>query len=420
MKKTVAVAMMLLTGAGTAMAAEKLTPVQELGKRIFFDTNLSLKRNQSCAACHAPEAGWTGPDSSLNVKGAVYPGSVAERFGNRKPPSAAYAAQSPVLRYDPKEKVFVGGAFWDGRATGKRLKSTAAEQAQGPFLNPLEHGFVDSACIVNRVCTSSYGGALNQLWPGTCDITWPAGIDDACGVDGYKAPLDPAQRARVDLAYDRIGLAVAAYESSPEVNSFTSRFDAWLAGKGKLSKQEQLGLKLFNGKGKCANCHVSKGKRPLFTDFTYDNLGIPRNPDNPFYTQKAYNPEGAAWVDPGLGGFLATADEYKGKARAFYGAHKVPTLRNVDKRPSPGFVKAYGHNGYFKSLKEVVHFYNTRDVLPICNPGDPGERVSCWPLPETAMNMNTDEMGNLGLTDAEEDAIVAFMKTLTDGEWKRK
>jgi cytochrome c peroxidase len=113
---------------------------------------------------------------------------------------------------------------------------------------------------------------------------------------------------------------------------------------------------------------------------------------------------------------MATEKSYQAKARAHFGAHKVPTLRNVDKRPSADFAKVYGHNGYFKSLKEIVHFYNTRDTLPVCNPGDKGERVSCWPLPETALNMNTQEMGNLGLSDAEEDAIVAFMKTLTDGE----
>ena len=80
----------------------------------------------------------------------------------------------------------------------------------------------------------------------------------------------------------------------------------------------------------------------------------------------------------------------------------MPTLRNVDARPSASFVKAYGHNGYFKSLEEIVHFYNTRDV--------PG---AGWPAPEYAANM-TSEVGNLGLTPAEEEAIAAFLKTLTD------
>jgi hypothetical protein len=94
---------------------------------------------------------------------------------------------------------------------------------------------------------------------------------------------------------------------------------------------------------------------------------------------------------------------------------QVPTLRNVDMRPTAEFVKAYMHNGYFKSLKEVVHFYNTRDVLPKSNAGDAGEKVSCWPAPEDSTNLNKRQLGNLKLTDQEEDALVSFLKTLTDG-----
>jgi len=400
----------------TAASAVTLTPAQHVGKQIFFDMNLSANRNQSCATCHAPEVGWSGPDSTLNSHGGVYNGSFSDRFGNRRPPSAAYVAQSPILKWDKKEKVFIGGAFWDGRATGLRLKSTAAEQAQGPFLNPLEHGFADASCVVSRACNPPYTAELQKLYPGICTITWPADQDKLCSTDGYKATMPPAERKKVDAAYDAIARVIAAFELSAEVNPFSSKFDASLAGKAKLTKQEQLGLKTFNGKGKCSQCHPSSGKKPLFTDFTYDNLGVPRNPDNPFYTQKAvYNPDGTSWVDPGLGGFLAGEKVWASKTRTEFGKHKVPTLRNVDKRPAKDFVKSFGHNGYFKSLKEIVHFYNTRDSLPICKPGDKGEKVTCWPLPETAMNMNMAEMGNLGLTDAEEDAIVAFMQTLTDG-----
>lgn len=402
------------------LTAGGLTPAQQMGKKIFFDPNLSANRNQSCATCHAPEAGWSGPDSLLNSHGGVYNGSFSDRFGNRRPPSASYVAQSPVLKWDKKDKAFIGGAFWDGRATGIRLKSTAAEQAQGPFLNPLEHGFADAACVVSRVCSATYVADLEKLYPGICAITWPADQDKLCSTDGYKAALPPADRKKVDAAYDTIAHTIAAFELSPEVNPFSSKYDAFLAGKARLTRQEQLGLKLFNGKGKCSQCHPSAGKKPLFTDFTYDNLGVPRNPDNPFYTQKAlYNPDGQSWIDPGLGGFLATEKAWAAKARTEYGKHKVPTLRNVDKRPTPDFVKSYGHNGYFKSLKEIVHFYNTRDSLPICKPGDKGEKVTCWPLPETAMNLNMDEMGNLGLTDAEEEAIVAFMRALSDGYVKK-
>ena len=214
-------------------------------------------------------------------------------------------------------------------------------------------------------------------------------------------------------------------EGSAEVNQFSSRFHAYLAG---TTAKEQLGMDLFNGKAVCAACHPA----PLFTDFTYDNLGVPKNPDNPFYTMdqvflddgSPINPLGEAWVDPGLAGFLDTLDEGYFTALGFvkadagaenYGKQKVPTLRNVALAPGKGVTKAYMHNGVFKSLAEEVHFYNIRDVQPVCPDGYTGTiGVTCWPAPEVAANVNRDELGNLGLTAAEEDALVAFMQMLSD------
>jgi cytochrome c peroxidase len=387
----------LLVAAG---AAYGLTPKEQLGKEIFFDENLSTNFNQSCATCHGPAAGWTGPDSIINAFGAVYEGSIPGAFGDRKPPSSAYATQSPILHVVVKNKnkltpgLFVGGNFWDGRATGEILGSPAAEQAKGPFLNPVEQALPSAAELVSRVCTSSYGDLFREVWgEGACD------------------PVNVA------LDYDRIGYSVAAFEASPESNAFSSKYDLYLAGKAKLTEQEKEGLKLFKGKGQCVGCHVfgpGQGRKDggLFTDFTYDNLGLPRNPDNPVYS---YMP---GFVDPGLGGFLATRADYAGFAADSMGKQKVPTLRNVDKRPSPDMLKAYGHNGYFKSLWQIVHFYNTRDVKPAC-PGDyrAAEAIAagCWPAAEVTENVNTTELGNLGLTLTEEYAIVAFMKTLSDG-----
>jgi len=207
--------------------------------------------------------------------------------------------------------------------------------------------------------------------------------------------------------YERIARSIAAYERSVEVNPFSSKYDRYLEGQAELTDEEASGLELFEGKAMCSACHISEpgpsGEPPLFTDFTYDNIGVPKNPDNPFYEMpKKWNPDGKNWIDPGLGGFLKSAGYDTLVYEAEWGKHKVPTLRNVDKRPYPGFVKAFGHNGFFKSLEEIVHFYNTRDV-------------ETWPAPEVSENVNTDELGNLGLTADEEAAIVAFMKTLTDG-----
>ncbi len=397
-----------------AEAVHKLTPAEQLGKSLFFDKNLSLKRNQSCATCHDPEAGWTGPDNKINAHGAVYKGSFEDRFGDRNPPSASYAAVSPILHYDRKVKQFIGGNFWDGRATGEKLGNAAADQAQGPFLNPVEHALPDAACVVYRVCTATYPVAFEIVNPGECDIAWPSDIDRQCAEE-KKVVLSEEMRNKVARAFDAIALAIAAYEASQEVNPYTSKFDYFLKGKAELTDTEKKGLALFNEKGKCSQCHISDGLKPLFTDFTFDNLGVPVNPENPVYKKK---PD---FIDKGLGGFLEKPDnpkEWRKLARENMGKHKVPTLRNVDKRPGDTFVKAYMHNGYFKTLKGVVHFYNTRDVKPAC-PGQYTEHqamaAGCWPAVEVKANVNTDELGNLQLTDEEEDAIVAFMKTLSDG-----
>ena len=122
----------LLTCASTIGA--ELTAKEVFGKRLFFDRNLSLKGNQACSSCHLPDAGWSGDNSAINAHGAAYEGSVAGRFGNRKPPSAAYATPSPVLHFVREDgaTLFVGGNFWNGRATGEKLGNPAADQAQGP------------------------------------------------------------------------------------------------------------------------------------------------------------------------------------------------------------------------------------------------------------------------------------------------
>ena len=400
-----------------------LSAVEKLGKSIFFDKNLSINKNQACAACHGPDVGWTGPDAEINAGGSVYEGSVSGLFGNRKPPSSAYATQSPIFHSIGKNPVeFEGGNFWDGRATGEKLGNPAADQAQGPFLNPVEQALPDAACVVERVCSARYAGNFDRVWgEDACDIEFPDNIDEVCSDPEGTVDLDEENRFKVNAAYDSIALSIAAFEGSSKSNQFTSKFDAFLAGRTSLTKKEKRGLRLFRGKGKCANCHTLDGgsKDPLLTDYTFDNLGVPRNPDNPWYKMVDFNPDGKGWIDLGLGGFLETRDDYAQFAKESYGKQKVPTLRNVDKRPYFRFTKAYMHNGYFKSLKTVVHFYNTRDTKERCDDPFTTEEealeMDCWPEPEVAVNVNSKELGDLGLSGKQERAIVAFMKTLSDG-----
>lgn len=379
--------------------------LQLLGEKLFFDKSLSNPEGQACSACHGPEAGWTGPDENINKAGSVYPGALAPRFGNRKPNSAAYATLSPLFHaYTEEGKTqFEGGNFWDGRATGHVLGNPAADQAQGPFLNPAEQNVANAKALVEKVGKSDYVALFNKVGEELWDVK------DISGSNNWN------------LQYGIIGIAIAAFENSDKVNQFSSKFDLYLKGKANLTAKEKEGLDLFNRKAKCTACHVSTpasdNTPPLFTDFRFENLGIPANPQNPWYQMDTtFNHEGANWIDPGLKGFLKTVPQYAMFADESFGKHQVPTLRNVDKRPREGFVKAYGHNGYFKSLEEVIHFYNTRDVLPASDKvTDPKPGVNCWPKPEVSENINKAEMGNLGLSPEEESAIVEFLKTLSDG-----
>lgn len=422
--KLISLGVVLLLGLGpaTAQANTELTPVERLGKELFFDA-ISEPASQSCASCHLSKAGWTGGIAGINIHGAVYRGAQRQRFGNRKPPTVAYAPFSPVLHFNMGEGVFVGGMLWDGRATGEELGNPAADQALGPFLVDPEQNMPSEQAVCVVVAASKYADLFEEVWgAGSLDCS----------------------DAGVDAMYDRVGLSIAAYEGSHEVSPFDSVFDDyWSAclaagndpeecGKaegdkavldpdGILTDQEFDGLIEFGEY--CSACHVSHvpgpgGLPPLFTDFTFENIGVPKNPENPFYRMDEVlgddglpiNPDGDAFIDLGLGGFLADHPNpvWQAMAAENDGKHKVPTVRNVDKRAGFGFPKAYMHNGVFKSLEEVVHFYNTRDV--------PAEG---WPPPEVDRNVNREilegvPLGNLELDDEAEAAIVAFLKTLND------
>jgi cytochrome c peroxidase len=415
--------------------------IEVIGKLLLFDKDLSVNRNEACAFCHMPESGFTGPISEINKTTGAYPGSVRTRFSERTPQSHAYAPLAPVLHYNEGQGDLVGGNFWDMRATGRRLGNPAAEQAEGPPVNPTEMALPDIACAV---CASQrpYRALFESVWGAQAfAIDWPAGTEKVCTQPGPPRAGDPApvhlsavDRGRAAATFDQMAQSIAGYEASHEVTAFSSKYDAVLAGKAQFTPQEQQGFALFRGKAKCNDCHRDggPGEDPLFTDFTASNIGTPANPDLPYYAEgepdaRGYvaNKSSASFVDMGVGGFLANGHplsqpsavdaRWQPLAPQNRGRFQVPTLRNVDKRPSPDFVKSHGHNGYFKSLKEIVHFDNTRDVLPRCTPHDPHEGTGCWPAPETTENINTSKVGNLGLSDQEEDALVAFLQTLTDG-----
>ena len=337
--------MTLLIGSIEIALSQTLTLQEELGKLLFFDENLSQPAGQSCASCHAPATGFAEPDTDLPVSEGV----VSGRFGTRNSPSAAYAVFFPGFN----ARKAIGGQFWDGRA------ADLTEQAKGPFLNPLEMNNDDEGMVIGKIAGSSYAWLFEQVY----------------GPDAF---------ANTTVSYDNMAAAIAAYEGSREVNQFASKFDS-----GDLTREERAGRKLFTTKGKCAHCHpvtADKGEPVLFTDFKYHNLGLPTNTDVDPKTGNRFFPEG--FQDPGLGTTTGNA-KHRGK-------FKTPHLRNVD------LTGPYMHNGVLKTLKEVVHFYNTRDI--------PGE----WDPPEVPERMDSKFMGHLGLTDAEEDLIVVYMLTFTD------
>ncbi len=353
--------------AGVAHGAQeegRAALLERLGRALFFDASLSEPAGQACASCHAPGAGFADPDAELPLSRGADP----RLFGNRNTPAIAYVAHTPEFHYDEEEGLYIGGFFLDGRA------HTLEAQAKGPLLNPVEMANPDLDTLIAKVRRAPYAPLLERL-------------------HGEAVWSDPAR------AFDAVAEAIAAFERSAYFAPFSSKYDAYLRGEAQLSPQELRGLKLFEDekKGNCAACHPSRpaadGTPPLFTDFSYDNLGLPRLKESPFYTiDRRYNPAGAAVVDLGLGGVLRKREEE--------GKFKVPSLRNV------AITAPYMHNGLFGTLEEVVAFYNRRDVEP-----------RRWGPPEVARNVNRDELGDLGLSRQEEADLVAFLKTLTDG-WR--
>ena len=444
--------------------------IETLGELMLSDKNMSPGRNQACMSCHMPYAGWNGPIPSVNLTMIAYPGTAHYRAGKRTPQRHTYAPFFPVLQYNQEQGLFFGGNFWDSRATGYRLRNPDAEQAQGPPVDTQEMGFPDTACVAFRLQQAAYRPLFELMWgKDSLDIKFPEDTEQICATPGGAAifggdpepiKLKPEERMEADSVYDRWGLSIDAYEQSVQVSNFTSKYDAFVKNNYTMTADEMAGYNLFNGKGNCNSCHVDGRGTTLqtgtvdtstlnpppaiFSCFGSANEGTPLNPRNAFYYQDkpdsygfTANPYGFGYRDLGLGTFLRSGfgsapnpnSKWTQYAPNVDGTFQVSSIRNVAMTPKqcstteagakPYFQKAFFHNGYLKSLKQVVHFYNTRDVYPYpvtsghC-PAGTTEKVDCWPMKEVPNNLDTTT-GMLGLTDKEEDQIVAFLETLTDG-----
>ena len=433
--------------------------IEELGKRVFFD-NISVPKRMSCSTCHDPAAGWTFKNAGVNRHQVAVPGADPHRAGSLKPPSNAYASEISRFRACSLPPInLCGGNFWDGRAEGNatpmfpgatahvgdevfesaqgldlraryaRFLGPVADQALNPFPN-LDEQNIEARQVCKHVAASKYAPLFKIVWGESIDCG-----EQAYGTRGFKA---------FEVNFRRLAVALAAWQSSKDVNSFSSRRDQALAADqdgefplDDFTAQENLGHDLFYATfqnpvtiggvkkfANCAFCHtdnpIASGNPPaddgaeefqLYSDDSYHNIGVPANPEIPGFPAK----------NPGLEGHTGDPQHR--------GAHKTPTLRNVDKRPGAGFTKAYTHNGWFKSLESIVHFYNTAHVdgatakkfgIKRCDPSrawteQQARAANCWPAPEQTDNLAIPfVVGDLGLTAEEEAAIVAYLKTFTD------
>ena len=443
--------------------------VETLGELMQYDKRISPGRNSACASCHMPYTAFSGPIPSVNLTMVAYPGTVHFRAGKRTAQRYTYAPFFPVLQFNEEQSSFFGGNFWDSRSTGYLLRNPDAEQAQGPPVDTQEMGNPDTACITYKLSRAQYRPLFELVWgKGSFDINFPPDTAQICatpggaavfGADTQPVKLTAVDRVRSNEVYNHWGQSLDAYEQSVQVSAFSSKFDAFLAGKAKLTPTERAGYDLFRGKANCNSCHLdgrgttlttatfdnSKAAQvnPLFTCFGSANEGLPLNPRNAFFYQTTpdftgfvANPFGFGYRDLGLGTFLRSGFGTWASPNASWrqfaplndGKMQVSSARNValtppqcptTEAPGPYFQKEFFHNGYIKSLKQLVHFYNTRDVYAFnvtsghC-PDGTIEKVNCWPRPEVPNNIDMTT-GRLGLTDQEEDQVVAFLQTLTDG-----
>lgn len=387
-------------GSGCAPASpgpdpSRLTAEQELGRLLFEDTRLSEPAGQSCASCHDPGAAFTGNAGS--PIDAVARGASPGVFGTRNVPTLMYASYTPAfeLVFGPLERggegyTPTGGLFLDGRA------SSLEAQAIGPLTNPREMGNPDMAAVVEKVRAAQYADLFLSVYG-------PTALDDDA------------------LAADHVAHALAAFERSPRFHPFTSRFDDFLRGTAQPTESESRGFAIFASeeRGNCAGCHAvnTDSADPedwLFTDFTYDNLGVPRNPEIPDNDDPEHFDLGLC-AQPGIADRAPASFDVE----TLCGFFRVPTLRNI------AVTAPYMHNGEIATLTDVVRFYATRNSDPArwYPMGEDGEPDVYDDLPAT-YHGNVDTTSppldtSRGMSEQDITDLVAFLETLTDRELVR-
>ncbi len=389
MKKTLAslMASMVVTGlvscgGGGSSSQPTSTPTniskEQLGEKLFSDKNLSLNRSQSCATCHDLDHAFIDNRDNAVAK-AVSVGDDGTSLGDRNTPTAMYGKFAPSFRLNNRNE-FIGGQFLDGR------EADLQGQAGQPPLNPVEMNMPDKASVVARL------------------------QENTEYVDAFKALFGATIFDNVDSAYEAMTESIADFEKTEPFSPFTSKYDRWIVNEYDMTPLENLGRAIFFSQQftNCNGCHqlraVGGAQEETFTNYEYHNLGVPVN--QAVRTANNNNGKGAAgFTDHGL------LDNPDVNANREDGKFKVTTLRNV------AVTAPYMHNGVFQDLRTVVLFYdkfnNTSRTL---NP----ETNLPWQAPEVNNNLalETAEFNTRALTDERVDALVAFMKLLTDQQYE--
>lgn len=350
-----------------------------LGKEIFADERLSEPPGTSCASCHDPARAFSGSHGS---RIGVPLGSRPGHFARRSTPSVLYLRFVPAFHYFEDDEAPApeprGGFFWDGRS------DSLAELARQPLFNPDEMNAGTPRRLAGKIARGPYA-------------------------QEFRAALGPSSDPEV--IFRGVGVALEAYLKSDEMTPARSKYDDYVRGRATLTEQERQGLEIFKDRrrGACSGCHrmaetSTNPAESMFTDYGYDAVALPRNRELP--ASRA-----AASFDLGLcerkNAKTPSSDE------RFCSAFRTPSLRNAAVRDS------FGHNGVYKTLREVVAFYARRAVAPdrIYPPGKKFDDVPAKyrrNINIYAPVYNRREGAPPPLTDAEIDAVVAFLGTLTD------